>query len=415
MEQKLILGRLENPIRFTGYRLLKEMGFSFSGENYEDINRWGQRMADTTITSEQVIYLAAKKRYANRTVHVFRSFTRAGDSDKDGTVRNEKYEVSLEDWLLDNLNQNYVVPEDLSAYRKLKRPTGKGVFGYLHIWFHASRGRQVERDYGELCMLLNIPKYNHVSKIRETMGRSLDELVEIGYLGDWKIAPMTSKDGYKLVLGAGEQLLHALAISRRKELGEAVVEQVCSAEQEEAQHALIERGISPQKAASLGRHYAANEILDQIEYAEFLAQRSRRKTIENPAGFIIYTIENQILPPSSFESSRRIRERGTEALRMSAADIGRTEARERYEEHLDSAVQETIDERFPVDSFGKNLASIVLKQKRLDNQFAKLSDFQQRVAAEQMLRRELREELMEATSFEDWCASREQLDLFAAN
>lgn len=57
----------------------------------------------------------------------------------------------------------------------------------------------------------------------------------------------------------------------------------------------------------------------------------------------------------------------------------------------------------------------MLKQKRLDNQFVKLSDFQQRVAAEQMFRRELREELMEATSFEDWCASREQLDLFAAN
>ena len=28
-------------------------------------------MADTTITSEQVIYMAARKKYANKTVHVF--------------------------------------------------------------------------------------------------------------------------------------------------------------------------------------------------------------------------------------------------------------------------------------------------------------------------------------------------------
>lgn len=303
MEQKQAFGgRLENPIRFTGYQLLKEMGLSFSGANYEDLNRWGQRMADTTITSEQVIYLAAKKRYANRTMHVFRSFTRTGESNEDGTGRTERYEVSLEDWLLDNLNHSYVVPEDFNAYRKLKRPTAKGIFGYLHIWFHASRGRPVERDYGELCMLLNIPKYEHVSKIKETMGRSLEELLEIGYLGNWKIAPMTSKKGYKLVLEAGDNLLRVLAISQRKELGEATPEETCSPEQEQAERALVERGVNTQKAASLTRRHEPDKILDQIEYAEFLAQRSRRKKIENLAGFIIYMIENHILPPSSFKS-----------------------------------------------------------------------------------------------------------------
>lgn len=115
MEEKNRRGLISNPIRFTGYRMLKELGLSYSGENYEDINRWGQRMADTTITSEQVIYLAAKKRYANKTVHVFRSFTRAGQSNLDDTTRTECFEVVLEDWLLENLNQSYVVPEDFNA------------------------------------------------------------------------------------------------------------------------------------------------------------------------------------------------------------------------------------------------------------------------------------------------------------
>jgi len=101
MEQRAKQGQLTNPIRFTGYRLLKELGFSSSGENYEDINRWGQRMADTTITSEQVIYLAARKKYANKTVHVFRSFTRVGESKTDNSAKTECYEVVLEDWLLE--------------------------------------------------------------------------------------------------------------------------------------------------------------------------------------------------------------------------------------------------------------------------------------------------------------------------
>ncbi len=91
MEETSRYGQLSNPIRFTGYRLLKQLGLSYSGENYEDINRWGQRMADTTITSEQVIYLAARKRYANKTVHVFRSFMRAGQSNLDDTDKTESY------------------------------------------------------------------------------------------------------------------------------------------------------------------------------------------------------------------------------------------------------------------------------------------------------------------------------------
>src|SRR4051794_11855654 len=219
MEQKAKAGgALENPIRFTGYQLLKELGLSFSGENYEDINRWGQRMADTSITSEQVIYLAAKKKYANKTVHVFRSFTRAGQSDLNGSGKAEAFEVVLEDWLLENLNQSYVVPEDFNAYRKLKRPTAKGVFGYLHLWFHASRGRVIEKDYSELCMLLNIPAYKHISKIRETMGKSLDELTSIGYLSKWDVKPMMTKSGYKLLLSPGEEVLRVLAITQKKQL-----------------------------------------------------------------------------------------------------------------------------------------------------------------------------------------------------
>ena len=56
MERKLIEGQLTNPIRFSGYSMLKALGVSDSGANYEDLNQWGMRMADTTITSEQIMY-----------------------------------------------------------------------------------------------------------------------------------------------------------------------------------------------------------------------------------------------------------------------------------------------------------------------------------------------------------------------
>ena len=54
-------GRVANPVRFSGYRMIQELGLSRNGEIYEEILRWGKRMTDTTITSEQVVYFAAKK------------------------------------------------------------------------------------------------------------------------------------------------------------------------------------------------------------------------------------------------------------------------------------------------------------------------------------------------------------------
>jgi hypothetical protein len=411
MEQRVKLGRLENPFRFTGYQMLKELGLTFSGENYEDINRWGQRMADTSITSEQVIYLAARKRYANQTVHVFRSFTRAGHSKLDNSGRSEAFEVVLEDWMLENLNHSYVIPEDFNAYRKLTRPTGKGIFGYLHLWFHASHGRPIEKDYAELCMMLNIPGYKHVSKIKETMGKSLDELEHIGYLSQWEVRPMTTKPGYKLVLAPGPQLMHVLAISQRKQLGEAAAENAeLSAEQKEACEALTVRGISPAKAANLVRRFPPDSVLDQMEYAEFLIARDRRHRIENPGGFIIYVIESQTMLPADFLTSRQARERQAQRSTADEAELRRAEALDAYHQFVDGEVEQAIRSRYPEMEKRRKLKSIVAERAAHDPNFACLGPMQQEPLAEQMLRRDLRDELPLPT-FEEWCSSNGQLNL----
>ena len=209
-EDRARTGQISNPIRFSGYRLIQELGISRNGEVYEEIVRWGKRMTDTTITSEQVAYFAGKKVYSDEVLHVFRSFKRTGSSKLDGTERQEHYEVVLEDWLVENLNQRYVIPEDFNAYKQLTRPTAKGIFGNLHLWFHASQGRPVEKDYSELCNLLNVQAYPHLSKIKSTMGLALDELIKIKYLAKWEVERMISKEGYKVILTPGREILRLL-------------------------------------------------------------------------------------------------------------------------------------------------------------------------------------------------------------
>jgi hypothetical protein len=64
-EERLKTGFISNPIRFSGYRLIQELGLSRNGEIYEEILRWGERMSDTTITSEHVIYRAEMKSFTS--------------------------------------------------------------------------------------------------------------------------------------------------------------------------------------------------------------------------------------------------------------------------------------------------------------------------------------------------------------
>ena len=413
MEQKARNGSLENPVRFTGYHLLKELGLSYSGENYEDINRWGQRMADTTITSEQVIYLASRKKYANKTVHVFRSFTRAGQSNEDGTSRIESFEVVFEDWLLDNLNQSYVVPEDFNAYRLLKRPTAKGVFGYLHLWFHASQGRPIEKDYAELCMLLNIPVYKHISKICETIGRSLDELNSIKYLRKWDIKPMITKQGYKLVLEPGEEVLRVLAITQKKQLADGSMSAPpLSASQEEALKALLERGVGLAKANGLIRMYKPETIIDQVEYSEFLISRDKRGKIENPAGFIIYSIENSVPVPTSFVTSSKLKDEQERLNQEAEANFRQFKLGQAYETFVEQEVDRVRSERFPGEEFGKKIKDTIRQRKRSDEMFVNLSPIQQAQLAERLIWHEIKESLT-LPGFDDWCESQPQKPFLA--
>lgn len=415
MDQRVQLGRLENPIRFTGYQMLKELGMTYSGENYEDINRWGQRMADTSITSEQVIYLAARKRYANKTIHVFRSFVRAGKSALDDSSRTECYEVVLEDWLLENLNQSYVIPEDFNAYRCLKRPTAKGIFGYLHLWFHASHGRTVEKDYTELCMLLNIPVYRHLSKIRETMGRSLDELGEIGYLSHWDIRPMVTKPGFKLVLQAGEKLLHVLAVSQRKSLGaqQEPAPTPAAADTASVLNLLKQWGVTEAKAAALVRGWEAPALTELVEYAGHLVKREGRK-IGNPAGFLIYAIESRLPVPADFTLARAAQAK--EAEQTQTAQNAQSAAASRpdlsYVEYVERQLDEELAARFPGAALEKRIQKTISNQVRGDAQFRAMAPAAQQTLAREALRQEIRESGV-LLSFEQWCESAVQMNLFA--
>lgn len=417
-EERVKTGQIANPIRFSGYRMIQELGLSRNGEIYDEIVLWGKRMTDTTITSEKVVYRAAKKVYSDEVLHVFRSFKRTGESNLNGSDRQEHYEVMLEDWLIENLNQRYVIPEDFNAYKMLTRPTAKGIFGNLHLWFHASQGRTVEKDYAELCNLLNVQVYPHLSKIRSTMGLALNELVNIKYLDKWDVQPMSSKNGYKIVLSPGPALMRVLRESypEQRELPTAKSEysKIASSPEDEAIQLLKRHGILRAKCATLVERFGADLVCDTVEYLETQMNTGKRNGIENPAGLIIYSLEKELPVPAGFISSRRREMMRQAAERDRAKEEARQASESAYMRWVDGKRHEALAERFSSEELEIKISEVIKVKSKSDTLFRRVPAAQHRNLAMQLIMKEIRDSLV-LPSFEEWQSQNSQIDLFQTN
>lgn len=419
-EERLKTGQIDNPIRFSGYRMIQELGLSRNGEIYEEILRWGKRMTDTTITSEQVVYRAAKKVYSDEVLHVFRKFRRTGSSNLSGTEKQEHYEVVLEDWLLENLNQRYVIPEDFNAYKQLTRPTAKGIFGNLHLWFHASQGRQVEKDYAELCNLLNVQTYPHLSKIKSTMGLALNELVKIKYISKWDIRSMSSKQGYKIVLTPGDELIRVLDNSRpeRRDPSNQVQAQVAASSmqiltsaQDEALELLKNHGVLPAKAALLVERFGAETVTDTVEYLQSQMSSSRRNRVGNPAGLLIYSLENALPVPAGFITGRRRRAAEESEKAHRAEKESRVAADLAYMRWIERKKLEALSSEYNEAELQKKIAEVVAERTRTDVLFRNVMPADRIALAMQIISVEVTSRLV-LPSFEEWSSAEDQIRLF---
>jgi hypothetical protein len=412
-EDRAMRGKVTNPVRFSGYRMVQELGLTRHAGIYEDIMRWGKRMTDTTITSEQVVFHASKKVFLDDTLHVFNRFRRTGTSNLDDTDRQEGYEVELAEWFLENLNQRFAVPEDFNAYKKLKRPISKGIFGFLHLGFHASSGRPIEKDYKDLCNEMGVKSYPHLSKIKHTLGLALDELVKIKYLSKWEIRPMVTKNGYKIILTAGAELLRFLNKhngERRLQADNGIEDRIMSAAELAGVQALLDHGVLPERASSLVQTYGAERVLDVVDYQVAQIQGKRSK-IYNPAGLIIFSIENSLPIPVGFVTSRRQREIENESKAEEERRNREFQLEQAYMTWVDDVLEQEIAARFTPEVLQTKIQEIVTQRTQTDDLFRRVQPDQRKKLAAMLIRKEIRAEL-ELPDLKDWSAGHSQGELF---
>ena len=196
-------GSVTNPITFTTAELLALLGTSKNGNRYREVEEWLKVMNTTFIESEGAVWLNGKKRFASDSFVIFQRVRRIGQELDDGTVADKNY-IWLSSWYLENLNAHYLLPIDFETYKQLTNHVAKALVPLLQIWLYASREQgSFEKRYSELCQTLNIAEYRYLSKIKEKLSPSLDELVEYGYLDSWTVEKTSDKKDFKIIFRHG--------------------------------------------------------------------------------------------------------------------------------------------------------------------------------------------------------------------
>jgi len=357
-------GKLENPFSFTTAELIKTLGQVHSGQNYKAVLEWGDVMTFTGVKNGA--YDTAKKRWLIDRTHVLERFVSVGKELPDGGIADKNY-VWFSEWQLDNINAGNLVPIELATYIRLKTNIARNLVPYLQEWLYASQqdGR-FEKNYEDMCQLLGIRTYAHLSDIKRKLGPSLNELVEHGYIDRWEIESTAHEKGYKLVIRHGQKYFtdrqSRLQGKRSMELPPAAEEDLPPRRRPRQQRlplapmaeaaAPVERdliaelglrGIGESDARQLLAGLPPGQpVLDQLEWGDYLISR-KRGGIENPPGFYISLVQRNVPVPANFLSSSQVRELQAAEQARRKALLDERQAAERAEREERARVDSYID------------------------------------------------------------------------
>ena len=157
--------------------------------------------------------------------------------------------------------------------------------------------------------------------------------------------------------------------------------------------------------------FGAEVVCETVEYLADQVFQGRRKNVDNPAGLIIYSLENSLPVPAGFMSSRKRRaaEEVQNKRRLKEQKLMQEELA--YSKWLDDQQSQLIREHYSEPELETKLKELVMDLGRRDEHIRRMPENARRDVAIRSLRKELASQI-EVPSFEEWRSTTEQTRLF---
>ena len=298
-------------VTFTRYELLRILGWSDKGRDYQRLEDSLKRWVGVTLFYAGSWWDNAIKCRADASFHILESVTIYDQATRRTLqARGQTLPQSIFTWgttffascQADNLKRL-----DLDTYFGLRSAVSKQLYRFLDKRFYLRRDWTF--DLNRLAIEhVGLSRNYTAAKLKEKIRPALLELEAIGYL-----VPMTAADRY-LKTGRGRWNIRVVRASKAclpsdnpgiaplEELGRVVPDVVAE---------LIARGVTPAAATQLAGDYPFGRIAEKLDIFDWLMGQKGGSLKRNPAGWLFRAIVDNFAAPAGYlgKTERAHRER----------------------------------------------------------------------------------------------------------
>jgi len=348
----------------------RELGTAMSGQQSDAIKQALYQNAFAGITAK-ISYKSADGRIRR----FEKGFTRYSVYFAGEELPNE---VGTADAVYIYLNEDYWQVLNSAVFRPLDYEYQKGLPAGAHQRFYelvsfamfgalSRRREEAKVVYSDYCLRAPQTRYLTRAQVQKQMFKIHRPHTAAGYIEKLRYRQITDQEGqpdWEIYYTPGPRARAQYAFFKNRQKNEVIevsrpAEELLlpggASEDADAPHVeeLVKRGISGARARRLVAAVSAkDELSDLLEWGDYLVGTAKGK-IRNPAGFYIYVIEEKVLPPASFETTR------VRSLRFAAQEKADHDRARRvrlelaYEDYKRGAVEQYIAEQLSPEEYGR--------------------------------------------------------------
>lgn len=257
---------------FSIYELVELMGKRHSGREYQHVRESLQKLATTSIESQNAFYHKGRKTYISDTFSLLTE-VKLAEYENTAGERRDRNRVHLSQYFVDSYKANYLKSIDVGFYWSLSSPVAKRLYRLID---KKRNGRSSwEVDIFSLKKRIPLSDYRYASKIREKLSPAHEELIGQGFLHK---VDYRKTDGSEYVAYHISDGFHA----RRSSAGGELVggdEMFCV-------QRLLAEGMARDAAEHLVREHGATRVMHYVEALPY------QRNLRNPAGWLRTAIQN---------------------------------------------------------------------------------------------------------------------------
>ena len=347
----------DRKVHFTRYQLIRLLGWTDEGRNYERLEKSLNRWVGVTLYYKNAWWSREQQCWVNEKFHILDNVTIYDREAAKGLHPAQQVPLALSnfvwnDVLFRSFKAGNLKSIDFDFFVSLASPISKRLYRFLDKRFF--QRKRWEFDLNEFSFEhVGLSRNYDSANLKRKLRPAILELERTGFL-----KPMEDEARFKKVR-AGEwrvvfekagELLPPAGAPPEPAIGPEALAGAGGAG-DPIQQALIKRGITPSVAAELVANHPLERITSQLEVFDWLVEQKNTNVSRNPAGFLVTSIRSEYAPPKGFLKPEDRERRAQEAAeRKRKAEDKKRQAEERAkakEEAREQAIQRFWDSLSP--------------------------------------------------------------------